>query len=57
MRLMVRDVAYRDGRTLYLVWGPWPPFLLAVALVVAANVADRHRSVQVVPGANPTGTT
>jgi apolipoprotein N-acyltransferase len=41
-RVEVRDVPYRTGRTLYLVWGPWPPFLLALALVVAANVADRR---------------
>jgi apolipoprotein N-acyltransferase len=41
-RVEVREVPYRTGRTLYLVWGPWPPFLLAVGLVVAANVLDRR---------------
>jgi len=42
-RVERREVPERTGRTLYLVWGPWPPFLLAVALVVAANVLDRRR--------------
>jgi apolipoprotein N-acyltransferase len=42
-RVEVREIPFRTGRTLYLVWGPWPPFLLAVALVVAANVGDRRR--------------
>ncbi|HEX7131523.1 MAG TPA: apolipoprotein N-acyltransferase, partial [Iamia sp.] len=41
-RVEVREVPFRTGRTLYLVWGPWPPFLLAVALVAAANLADRR---------------
>jgi apolipoprotein N-acyltransferase len=41
-RVEVREVPYRSGRTLYMVWGPWPPFLLALALVVAANVLDRR---------------
>lgn len=35
-RVEVREVPLRQGRTLYLRWGPWPPFLLAVGLVVAA---------------------
>ncbi|QYG91707.1 apolipoprotein N-acyltransferase [Iamia sp. SCSIO 61187] len=41
-RVEVREVPFRHGRTLFMVWGPWPPFLLAVALVVAANGADRR---------------
>ncbi|HEU5152196.1 MAG TPA: apolipoprotein N-acyltransferase [Iamia sp.] len=45
-RVEVRDVQPRTGRTLYLVWGPWPPFLLAVALVAAAIGLDRLK----VPG-------
>ena len=48
-RVEVRDIPYRTGRTLYLVWGPWPPFLLAVALVVAATLADRRRSATATP--------
>jgi apolipoprotein N-acyltransferase len=45
-RVEVRDIPYRTGRTLYLVWGPWPPFLLALALVLAANLGHRraHRT-------------
>lgn len=41
-RVEVRDVPDRDGRTLSLIWGPWPPFVLAVALVAAANLLDRR---------------
>ncbi len=41
-RVEVREIPYRSGRTLYMVWGPWPPFLLAVALVLAANAFDRR---------------
>jgi len=40
-RVEARTVPLRDGRTLYLVWGPWPPFVLAVALIVAGNVGHR----------------
>lgn len=40
-RVEVRDVPLREGRTLWLVWGAWPPFLAAVGLIVAANVGDR----------------
>jgi apolipoprotein N-acyltransferase len=41
-RVEVREIPFRTGRTLSLVWGPWPPFLLALALVIAANVLDRR---------------
>jgi apolipoprotein N-acyltransferase len=41
-RVEVREVSLRVGRTLFMVWGPWPPFLLAAGLVVAANLADRR---------------
>jgi apolipoprotein N-acyltransferase len=41
-RVETRAIPYRTGRTLSLVWGPWPPFLLALALVVAANVGHRR---------------
>lgn len=41
-RVETREIPFRNGRTLWMVWGPWPPFLLAVAMVVAAKVLDRR---------------
>lgn len=40
-RVASREIPLRTGRTLYMVWGPWPPFLLALALIAAAHVAHR----------------
>ena len=52
-RVEVRDVPLREGRTLWLRWGAWPPFLLAVALVVVANVGDRMSRSRSAPGRRP----
>lgn len=41
-KVLTQDMPLRTGRTLFLRWGPWPPFLLAVALVLAATVLDRR---------------
>ena len=35
-RVEVRKIPLRDGQTIYLRRGPWPPFLLGVATVVAS---------------------
>ncbi len=48
-RVEARVVPLREGRTLYMIWGPWPPFILALALVVAGNVGHqvaRRRTVE-----------
>jgi apolipoprotein N-acyltransferase len=37
-KVLTQDMPLRTGRTLYLRWGAWPPFLLALALLVAARV-------------------
>jgi apolipoprotein N-acyltransferase len=53
-RVEVREVPLREGRTLWLRFGAWPPFLLAVALIVAANVGDRlARRRRAAPGPDP----
>lgn len=45
-RVEVRDIPFRQGRTLWMVWGPWPPFLLAVGMIGAAIALDRrHRTI------------
>ena len=35
-RVEVRKIPLRDGQTIYLRRGPWPPFLLGVAMIVAS---------------------
>lgn len=37
-RVEVRDVGLREGATLFTRFGAWPPFLLAVALIVGSRV-------------------
>ena len=35
-RVEVRKIPLRDGETIYLRRGPWPPFLLGVAMILAS---------------------
>jgi apolipoprotein N-acyltransferase len=42
--VLTRDVPLRSGRTLWLRFGPWPPFLLALALMAAAALGARRDS-------------
>ncbi len=41
-KVLTQDMPLRTGRTLYLRWGAWPPFLLAVVLMLAAVLLDRR---------------
>lgn len=41
-KVLTRDMPLRTGRTLFLRWGPWPPFLLALGLLAAAAALARR---------------